>query len=276
MNIMQAWVIGNWKQQPATLQDVDELLDSVIKRLPNEEVPLGNTMVIPCHVHLQTVNSKLMNTSIALGAQDICAFSAETGAFTGDCSAAQVRDAGADWVLVGHSERRQYYGEDNDILQKKIRNALSQQLGVIFCIGETKAQYDSEQTLQVLEDQLSVIQRIVSEYASESNNKANLAKRFIVAYEPVWAIGTGKVPTVEEVAATHSHIKQVITRYSGAVGELDNLCVLYGGSVNADNAAMFAQADSVDGALVGGASLNAESFLAIMEAFSAAKASNIQ
>lgn len=264
---MQAWVIGNWKQNPATLQAAKTLLDDTNTELKSADLAACRLMVVPSLVHVSSLQQQ--ETAIAIGAQDISAHSAETGAFTGDCSAAQVRDAGATWVLVGHSERRQYYGEDEATLYQKVKNALSQQLGVIFCVGETKEQYDSEQTFSVLTSQLTVIEQLLAE-----SNEESLAERLIIAYEPVWAIGTGKVPTVEEVAATHTHIKAVIQGYAGAEAALGEPCVLYGGSVNAANAAQFAQADSVNGALVGGAALQADSFLAIAAAFSTAKSNS--
>lgn len=264
---MQAWVIGNWKQNPATLQAAKTLLADINTELMSADLTACRLLVVPSLVHVSSLQQQ--ETAIAIGAQDISAHSAETGAFTGDCSAAQVRDAGATWVLIGHSERRQYYGEDEATLYQKIKNALSQQLGVIFCVGETKEQYDSEQTFSVLASQLTVIEQLLAESSEE-----NLTERLIIAYEPVWAIGTGKVPTVEEVAATHTHIKAVIQGYVGAEAALGEPCVLYGGSVNASNAAQFAQADSVNGALVGGAALQADSFLAIAAAFSTAKSNS--
>jgi len=260
---MQAWVIGNWKQNPATLQAAKTLLADISSQAANMDLTACQLMVIPSLVH---VTALPQSDAIALGVQDISAHSAATGAFTGDVSAAQVKDAGANWVLVGHSERRQYHGENESTLYNKIKHALSQQLGVIFCVGETKEQYDSEQTFNVLAAQLTVIEQLLAE-----TDQDRLAERLIIAYEPVWAIGTGKVPTVEEVAATHAHIKAVIQSYAGAEKALGEPCVLYGGSVNAANAAQFAQADSVNGALVGGAALQADSFLAIADAFAAAK-----
>ena len=130
-----------------------------------------------------------------------------------------------------------------------------------FCIGETQAQYDDDQTLDVIDEQLSLIKDLL-EQQPEIND--SLSKRLLIAYEPVWAIGTGKVPTVFEVSATHQHIKQTLAGFSA---ELANISVLYGGSVNADNAQDFATDSMIDGALVGGASLKVESFLAIADAF---------
>ena len=199
-------------------------------------------------------------------AQDISAHSASTGAYTGDCSAQQVADAGVAWTILGHSERRQYHQESHDCLLQKMTHALTQNLGVIFCIGETQAQYDAKQTLAVIDAQLAVIKDLLTQ---QPELIAGLPARLIIAYEPVWAIGTGKVPTVAEVSATHQHIKQTLASFNAA---LDNMTVLYGGSVNADNADSFAADSMIDGALVGGASLKAESFLAIAQAFSRAMA----
>ena len=140
-------------------------------------------------------------------------------------------------------------------------HALSQNLGVVFCIGETQAQYDANQTLAVIDNQLAVIKELI---AQQPELIEALSTRLIIAYEPVWAIGTGKVPTVTEVSATHQHIKQIL---AGFADSLSNMTVLYGGSVNADNADNFAVDPMIDGALVGGASLKAESFLAIATAF---------
>ena len=141
-------------------------------------------------------------------------------------------------------------------------HALSQNLGVVFCIGETQAQYDAKQTLPVIDNQLAVVKELI---AQQPELIDALSPRLIIAYEPVWAIGTGKVPTVTEVSATHQHIKQTL---AGFADSLSNMTVLYGGSVNADNADSFAADPMIDGALVGGASLKAESFLAIATAFS--------
>ena len=137
-----------------------------------------------------------------------------------------------------------------------------QDLGVVFCIGETQAQYDAQQTLEVIDSQLSVIKGLL---AQQPELIDSLSTRLIIAYEPVWAIGTGKVPTVAEVSATHHYIKQSV---AGFAESLSAITVLYGGSVNADNADIFAADAMIDGALVGGASLKAESFLAIATAFS--------
>lgn len=258
---MTAWVIGNWKQNPATLAEAKTLATELSTIAASADLTHCQLMVIPSLVHISVVADKLHGSALTVGAQDISAYSATTGAYTGDCSALQVKNAGATWVLVGHSERRQYHGEGQTTLQQKLTLALESDLGAIFCIGETEEQYERGQTLSVIEDQLQVIEQVVanSKVASQA-----MTERLIVAYEPVWAIGTGKVPTSEEVSATHHHIKQVL---AGIDQSLCAVKVLYGGSVNADNADQFAAAKDVDGALVGGASLKAESFLTIVNAF---------
>ena len=265
---MQAWVIGNWKQNPATRHDVDALLEdlctaiSTTKQISHNNFARCQLMVAPSFIHLASVSARLKNTSLLCAAQDVSAHSASIGAYTGDCSAQQVTDAGAAWTILGHSERRQYYQESHDSLLQKVTHALTQDLGVIFCIGETQAQYDAKQTLTVIDNQLAVIKELIVQQPQLIDS---LSTRLIIAYEPVWAIGTGKVPTVVEVSATHQHIKQTL---AGFADSLSNMTVLYGGSVNADNADSFAADPMIDGALVGGASLKAESFLAIATAFS--------
>ncbi|WP_010197737.1 triose-phosphate isomerase [Psychrobacter sp. PAMC 21119] len=264
---MQAWVIGNWKQNPATSYDVNALLDDLLTAVNTEEQVVKNScrlMVAPSCIHLAAVSARLKDTSVLCAAQDISAHSANTGAYTGDCSAQQVADAGATWTILGHSERRQYHQETHDCLLQKLTHALMQNLGVVFCIGETQAQYDDKQTLAVIDTQLSVVKDLL---AQQPDLAASLSERLIIAYEPVWAIGTGKVPTVAEVSTTHQHIKQTVT---GFAESLEAMTVLYGGSVNVDNADSFAADPMIDGALVGGASLKADSFLMIANAFSRA------
>ena len=268
---MQVWVIGNWKQNPATSHDVTILIDDLLTAITIEEsvgrseVNQCQLMLAPSCIHLAAASARLENTSVLCAAQDISAHSDSTGAYTGDCSAQQVADAGATWTIIGHSERRQYHQESHDTLVKKLIHALAQNLGVVLCVGETQEQYDAQQTLEVLDEQLLVIKELLSQQLDQTLNQETsqalnqspnfaefLAKRLIIAYEPVWAIGTGKVPTVAEVSATHKYIKQTIANY---VAPLSAVSVLYGGSVNADNADDFAADPMINGALVGGASL---------------------
>ncbi|MEC5209717.1 triosephosphate isomerase [Psychrobacter sp. PL15] len=272
---MQAWVIGNWKQNPATSHSVNTLINDLLTAISAQESTATDSathcqlMVAPSCIHMAAVSSRLQGSSVMCAAQDISAHSNSTGAYTGDCSAQQVADAGATWTILGHSERRQYHQECHDILVQKLTHALAQNLGIVLCVGETQAQYDAKQTLEVLNTQLTVIKDVLDQQAGEQPGFVEvLAERLIIAYEPVWAIGTGKVPTVSEVSATHHYIKQTISSFSP---ELAAVSVLYGGSVNAGNADSFAADSMIDGALVGGASLKAADFLAIANAFTCAK-----
>ncbi len=246
------YVIGNWKLNPASLSDANALAQALKDGLGDvRDVKLG---CAPSFVHLASVAGVLDGTSLWVGAQDISAKTQTTGAYTGDVSAAQLVDVGARFVIIGHSERRAYHGEDNAVIADKIRQAIDAKLAIVLCIGETKDEYQAGQTLAVLDAQLAVLDGLNV-----------LAELLVIAYEPVWAIGTGLTPTVDEVIAVHRHIQANL-----ADKQLPNICVLYGGSVNADNADAFAAADEVGGALVGGASLKADSFTQIVAAFAKA------
>lgn len=246
------YVIGNWKLNPKSRNEAKALANALKAALGNQtHVRLG---CAPGFLHLSEVAAVLADSAILVGAQDLSANTGVTGAFTGDVSAAQIIDAGARFVILGHSERRQYHGEDHAVLVKKIQQAIDADLSIILCIGETQSQYQAGETLSVLDTQLSVLDGL-----------GVPCSQLVVAYEPVWAIGTGLTPTVDEVVAVHRHIQTVL-----ASKGLSEICVLYGGSVNADNAQAFAKAPEVAGALVGGASLKADAFAQIVAAFDAA------
>ena len=190
------------------------------------------------------------DTPIAIGGQDCNA--AEKGAHTGDVSAAMLADAGASHVILGHSERRTDHGEDNAAVCAKATAAMAQGLSAIICIGESLDQREAGQTLAVLSDQIA---------GSVPNDAA--ADKLVVAYEPIWAIGTGLTPTTDQIAKAHAHIRAEL---AAQLGDAAAIPLLYGGSVKAANAAeIFAVAD-VDGALVGGASLTAQDFSPIVTA----------
>lgn len=290
---MPAWVIGNWKQNPASIASVTNLADALVNRVADLtkqqkfSADVCQLMAIPSHVHVATASQLFAGSPIQLGCQDVAAGSDSTGAYTGDCSAQQMQDAGANWALIGHSERRQYHHEDNATLATKIQHAFSQKLGVIFCIGESLADYDAGNTLTVLNNQLDVIQVVIDALATQLLQNTDAAditqldsyfNKFIIAYEPVWAIGTGKVPSVAEVEEVHQAIKTYLSSCGLSLPKTDaaklteipslqTTPILYGGSVNPTNAAQFANSPLVDGALVGGASLDADKFFTIAEAF---------
>lgn len=191
---------------------------------------------------------------LELSAQNI--HHAESGAYTGESSAIHVYDAGARWTLLGHSERRQFQHEDNTMLHGKVRLALKHGLKVVYCVGETLTDREANNTLPVVGAQIKDVL-----YGLTPEEMADV----VVAYEPVWAIGTGKVATPEQAQEVHAYIRSLIRGHWGAEVS-NNLCIQYGGSVNAANAeGLFSQPD-IDGALVGGASLKAPDFLAILTA----------
>lgn len=242
---MTKYVIGNWKLNPATLAQATALASSLTK-ITTQTVRLGCT---PAFLHWTAVKDVLKDTNIWVGAQDLTHKTDRLGAFTGDISAAQLADVSADFVIIGHSERRQYYDEDEQRLTIKLNHAKSADLTVVFCIGETKDQYKAGQTFEVLTKQLSALQGI------------SFANRLIIAYEPVWAIGTGLTPTLIEIERAHRHIRQALSMLA------IDAPIIYGGSVNDKNARQLASSGVIDGALVGGASLNAQSFALIAQAF---------
>lgn len=247
----QKWVVGNWKMHGSTAQ-TSELLESIKKSLPLDSAV--NCIVCPPLVYLSEAASVLQGSVIGLGAQNLCAHDAEQGAYTGEVSAAMLQDLGVSVVLVGHSERRQFYADDLQAVAQKFLNAQDKGLQPILCVGETLEQRNSEQTLAVIAEQ---IEYLIAEHGIEVFADA------LIAYEPIWAIGTGLTATPEQAQTVHAFIRHLLAKYNAKVAA--TVPLLYGGSVNASNAqALFAMAD-IDGALVGGASLKAEEFSAICQ-----------
>ncbi|WP_227430229.1 triose-phosphate isomerase [Psychrobacter sp. I-STPA6b] len=267
---MSAWVIGNWKLNPAKIQQAIELVDAINKK--SASISGCNLAVAPSMLHVTAVSQCLSDSKIQLACQDVSALSAQTGAFTGDTSAVQLQNAGVDWVIIGHSERREYYAESNSELAKKLSHCQQYQMGTILCIGESESVYEAGETKAVLTEQIQAIALYLQDdSALETDNGSiseevikQLTSKLIIAYEPVWAIGTGKVPTVEEVTAIHTHIRQVLKNIHN---DLQHIPVIYGGSVKPDNAEAFASSHEINGVLVGGAALDADSFIAIAQAF---------
>ena len=263
-NWQNSWVIANWKMNPSTQLTVTALMTDLQQQLPADALQSCNVVIAPSFMHLSTTQQAIQHGSLNIGlaAQNLCAQHADTGAFTGEVSGAQLKDAQVNYVLVGHSERRQYFNEDDTCLIQKIRNAFAHDLTVVFCIGETQAQYEQNQTQDVLSAQLTVVKQLAAEFAN--TQLGNLASRLIIAYEPVWAIGTGKIPTMQEVQNIHAFINTTLTDIDASLATTP---ILYGGSVKADNAAEIAQCPNVNGVLVGGASLDATGFTQIIQAF---------
>lgn len=245
-------VIGNWKMNGLEA-DAETLVRGLVDGL-SERSGSGLLGVCPPATLLMRVASLLEGSAIALGGQD-CAVEAK-GAFTGDISAPMLKDAGCSFIILGHSERRHGHGEGDALVRAKAEAASEAGLDVVLCIGETEAEWEAGETLAVLDRQV------------EGSLPAD-AGNLILAYEPVWAIGTGKTPTMDDIAGTHAHLR---SRLKSLVPGGADVAILYGGSVKAANAEEILAIDDVDGALVGGASLKADEFLAIFDAGRAAKA----
>jgi triosephosphate isomerase len=240
------YIVGNWKMHGTRAMLAEaRAIDRAAERLIKVEVALAPPYTL---IHATRKEAGL----IGVGAQDCHA--ADGGAHTGDISAAMLKDAGAGFVIVGHSERRADHGEDNATVRAKADAALAAGLSVIVCVGETEGERDSGQAEAVVAEQL----------AGSLPQGEGAAERVTVAYEPVWAIGTGRTPTVADVGAMHRAIRAGLQEFYGDEGAA--MRILYGGSVKPDNAAELLAADEVGGALVGGASLTAESFLGIIVA----------
>lgn len=241
---MQPFIVGNWKMNGArAMLSEARAIDRGAARYPGVRVGIAPPFTL--------INAMAEAMQAAqVGSQDCHAEA--SGAFTGDVSAPMLADAGAQFVIVGHSERRAMHGESDAAVMAKAEAALAAGLEVIVCVGETEAERDAGQAEVIVTGQLT----------GSLPQGDDAAARVTVAYEPVWAIGTGRVPMVEDVAAMHGAIRAKLDDIYGESGA--TVRILYGGSVNAKNAAELLAVDDVGGALVGGASLTAESFLAIV------------
>ena len=240
------YIVGNWKMHGtrAMLSEA-RAIDRAAERLRKAEVALAPPFTL---IHATRKEAGL----VGVGAQDCHA--AEGGAHTGDISAAMIKDAGAGFVILGHSERRADHGETDADVKAKAEAALAAGLAVIVCVGETETQRDAGDAESVVTAQLE----------GSLPRTEGAAEKVTVAYEPVWAIGTGRTPTVEDVGQMHRTIRERLIEIYGEAGQ--QVRILYGGSVKPENAAELLAADEVGGALVGGASLTAESFLGIIVA----------
>ena len=248
-------VAGNWKMNLDYKTGVG--LFSEIVNMVNDEV-MGNQQVIVCppFIHLTAI-SQLAKSSpkVSAGAQNC--HQAQSGAFTGEISASMLQSIGIEYVIIGHSERRQYFMESNSSLAEKTDSALTNQLIPIFCIGETLDQRNENTHFEVIKSQLEEGIFHLDEAAF---------RKVIIAYEPVWAIGTGLTATPEQAQEMHNFIrKEIANHFTSAVA--DDISILYGGSCNPKNAAeLFAKPD-IDGGLIGGASLKSRDFLDIIKSF---------
>jgi len=249
------FIAGNWKMN-TTGAEAEALARSLVELIGGvREVDLA---VCPPFVHLGAVGGALAGSAIDLGAQNM--FYEDGGAYTGEISAKMLKDVGCRYVILGHSERRHVIGESDELINRKILKALSAGLDVIFCVGELLEERQGEQTIEVVSRQVEVGLEGVSRTYPQG---ATLADRLTIAYEPVWAIGTGETATPDQAQEVHSIIRKLLADiYDAEVGE--QVRIQYGGSVKPSNAAELLAKPDVDGALVGGASLNAQDFAAIV------------
>ena len=245
-------VAGNWKMN-TTLEEGVELANEVNSRVKESKHNCDVIICVP-FTHLTSVNAMLDPEAVALGAEN-CSEHAK-GAYTGEVSAAMVKSTGANYVILGHSERRQYFGETNDQLLAKTRLALENNLKPLFCVGEVLEDRENGNYNTVVKGQLEALFSLTPEEFSQ----------IVIAYEPVWAIGTGKTATAEQAQDMHSFIRKVIAeKYGDEIAQ--NTSILYGGSCKPENAKELFSKPDVDGGLIGGAALKADTFMGIVEAF---------
>ncbi len=245
-------VAGNWKMNGDSAANA-ALVESIVAGQP--AAPNVEMLVCPPFPYLSAVGAAVAESRVQLGAQNVSQF--DRGAYTGEVSAAMLVDLGCRFVIVGHSERRAMYGETSEVVAAKYAAVLEAGLTPILCVGETLEDREAGNTEAVVDEQLDAV-------LSESG--ADGIGRGVVAYEPVWAIGTGKTATPEQAQDVHRHLRSRIAAHDAGVAASTQ--ILYGGSVNGDNAEGLFSMPDIDGGLVGGASLKAADFLAIADAAS--------
>jgi triosephosphate isomerase len=245
----QKIVAGNWKMHK-NAEETEDLLNDLIDKLPNDVE--AHIIVAPTFVNLASAVDHLEFTNIGVAAQNM--HQAESGAFTGEISADMLRSIGVGIVILGHSERRAYFHESDALLAEKVNTALKHDMQVIFCFGEELKDRQSGNHFNIVENQLRD-----GLFHLEAKDWENI----ILAYEPVWAIGTGETATPEQAQEMHKFIRETITaKYSATLAE--EVSILYGGSVKPDNAKEIFSKPDVDGGLIGGAALKASDFAAIV------------
>jgi len=244
-------IAGNWKMN-MDLHQSQKLVSGIINGLGKDTK--AEVIICPPFTSLSEIGSLLKGTQIKLGAQNM--FFEESGAFTGEVSADMLKSVGCDYVILGHSERRVIFNEPDEQINKKIKTAIVKGLKPIFCFGELLEQREKGETMQVVSRQVEKGLEGVS---------AEQMKNVIIAYEPVWAIGTGKTATPEQAQEVHSFIRELVAKkVSASIAE--NIIIQYGGSVKPENTGELLSQKDIDGALVGGACLKADSFLSIIAA----------
>ena len=243
-------VAGNWKMNGSNAANT-EPVDGIIAGLPSNE--MVDVLICPPFPYLGAMADKVRGSRLLLGAQNVSQH--DSGAYTGETSASMLLDSGCEYVLVGHSERRALMGESSDIVAAKFVAALAAGLKPILCVGESLQEREAEQTEAVIDEQLNTVLDVAG---IEDFAKA------VIAYEPVWAIGTGMTASPEQAQDVHRHIRDVLQSRNSSIAA--NTKILYGGSVKGDNASGLFSKPDIDGGLIGGASLKSTDFLAIADA----------
>ena len=243
-------IAGNWKMYKTTPEAVDTAQQLVALVADAADVDI---MIAPVFTALDPVSQVVRDSRVALGAQNL--YWEKEGAYTGEISADMLLSAGCQYVIIGHSERRQYFGETDETVNQKIRAAIDAGLIPVFCVGETEAEREADQTFSVLDKQ---VKKGLDKYFAKDLGT------LVIAYEPVWAIGTGKTATKEQAQDAHEYIRSLIDQTFDQI-LAQSVRILYGGSVKPDNIAALMEMGDIDGALVGGASLDAESFSKIVK-----------
>ena len=257
MNKRNKIVAANWKMNK-TFDEAQDLVDEIIEKLPNNLET--DVIICPPLVYTEYITDMAENAeeekgvTFFTGAQNVSQFN--DGAYTGEVSAKMLSELGTDFVIVGHSERRKYFGETDQVLAEKINRCFENDLSVIFCCGEQLEDREAGKHLDVVKNQIA---------NALFHLTAEQMENIIIAYEPVWAIGTGKTATKEQAQEMHKFIRSLIEEKFGEE-TADNIYILYGGSCNADNALELFSQNDIDGGLIGGASLVADKFLKIISA----------
>lgn len=241
------FIVANWKMHKTVkeaLAFIDEFIPTV-KEISDREIGIAPTFIC-----IESISKAIKNTNVKLCAQN--AFYENKGAYTGEVSPAMLKDAGVEYVIIGHSERRKYFYETNEIINRKINACINEGLKVIFCIGETLEERQLDKTTEVIKTQIK-----------KGLEGIDSSQRLTIAYEPVWAIGTGVVATEDQIREAHLFIRNLLKEICGV--EADEVRLLYGGSVTPENIRTIMTIDNVDGVLVGGASLDPLKFAKIVK-----------
>lgn len=243
-------IAGNWKMHKNKKEAIElaQGLKQNLGQLTNRDI-----VICPPFTVLDAVGQVIKESNIKLGAQNL--YWEEKGAYTGEISPLMLKDSGCEYVIIGHSERRQYFGETNQTVHKKLRSALAQGLIPIVCVGERLAEREKGTTFHIVE------QQVKESLGGLSPTEAGMV---VIAYEPVWAIGTGKTATPEQAEEVHQFIREIFARlYGGKIAQVTR--ILYGGSIKPENIASLMKCENIDGGLVGGASLEIDSFTRIVQ-----------